>query len=640
MPIVREGTRFLLENAYLRREIDTAAGPVTTRYTIRPNGRSGAFDWLPLFAFEAHAPFEAAVCVGGRWWQAGPQIPATPTWERPGAYDVGESNIEPTALGSRLSLRCVPRALSDAPPLELLLTYELADDLPLLIQQVRVTNRSIADLSVDNVCVGITRDLRYGTELRVFTDYYWDTDCEDPYYSHWTRSQFPESIELVLAPGESFDTYRMCAVCTPNDPNAAAVATHRVIKALAPWITKNYVSQTFNGVERYEELEAIAPQAQADGIEAVHFFVDQIFPSCGDYVPKASIFPGGDDDVRRLVEHYHRHGLKVLPYCALTIATHNSAVWREHRDWEYYGPDGIRYNPGGLGNMCYQSGWGDYIASQMDHVLDLGFDGLSIDGAYHSLPCLAEHHRHRSPESVRFMNWDWERRFFVRMRERGVYVTAPQDWPALLLGLNARPGGYTEEDMEVMGGMALVTANRSRLYDWRLKVPACCSWTMLDIDEYHGHSIEASDENPASFDHACGATFGYGHFGFVHGRTAYIGPRTKAIFRDWITFYRTHRETLAGEHVHLARPDGLHADGIMHVNPQADPPALAVLFNPTGRVVEADFLLPLAFAGFRSGDRASVDEVGIVTLDDAARGTIRVTFEPYGVKRIAVRVAD
>ena len=72
MSISRNGTRFTLENAFLRREIDTSNGPTTTLYHIRPTGRPGAYDWLPLFAFEKHAPFEAATCVEGTWAQAGP----------------------------------------------------------------------------------------------------------------------------------------------------------------------------------------------------------------------------------------------------------------------------------------------------------------------------------------------------------------------------------------------------------------------------------------------------------------------------------------------------------------------------------------------------------------------------------------
>jgi hypothetical protein len=101
--------------------------------------------------------------------------------------------------------------------------------------------------------------------------------------------------------------------------------------------------------------------------------------------------------------------------------------------------------------------------------------------------------------------------FQWRQHDETRHITSPQEWQYLLLGVNVRPGGYTEEDYVASEGMDLVTAFRTWLYDARGILPSNGSWCYLSVDDYHGHSIKASESDTRTYEHALRAMFGYGH---------------------------------------------------------------------------------------------------------------------------------
>jgi len=358
-----------------------------------------------------------------------------------------------------LTLRLRP-ARPDVPPLELLVHYEIADHLPLLTKSLEVINIGAAPVVVDNVTVDMFYFERMDKELGVFTDYYdayGKSRRKDGAFAGWVRREFPQPIGLPLPPGERFESFRVFAYATPDDADEAALVKSRIFHVLAPWITEQFITQEVDGVKAFEDPLRL-PDAAAAGIECVNLFIGQLFTNTGDYRPRPDLFPNGAEDIKRLVAHFHARGVRVVPYCALTIAwqefcgVNAAKICLDHDDWQYLGPDGVRFNWYGWGNMCYQSAWGEYITDRLDWLIrDLGFDGLHIDGPYHGLPCLATNHKHATAASVPFMNWDFERKLYAYRRERGLYFTVPQDPAAILFGANARPGGYTETDYAAIG---------------------------------------------------------------------------------------------------------------------------------------------------------------------------------------------
>ena len=116
-----------------------------------------------------------------------------------------------------------------------------------------------------------------------------------------------------------------------------------------------------------------------------------------------------------------------MPYASTTIAWRSSEVCKNNPEWRYLGPQGIRYSPEGLGNMCYQSEWGNSIREKLFYLIDeVDFDGLALDGPYHGLTCLDTNHKHKTKESVKFLNWCWEKEFFGEIVAKGKIIKAPQ----------------------------------------------------------------------------------------------------------------------------------------------------------------------------------------------------------------------
>ncbi|RAP75033.1 hypothetical protein [Paenibacillus montanisoli] len=635
MGITIENNKIKLMNEYILREFDISSGPVSTAYKIRPHGLSRGDAWIPVFSFEPWLPFEAAVTVNGIDYEAGPHK-QTKDWDREGAFDVTRVEQGKGVYGDVLKLYCRGRN-DQVPGLELMIEYEIADRLPLLSKSVRVSNISGEAIVVDNVCVDIARLFEGKLELAVFSDYYWDIRRDDPYYFSFTRFEFPEKIGMELKPGESFETFKCYEAVTSGDRDEASIILHRIYKELAPWIAKPLIKHIVNSCTAYEELLEVADRASEDGIEAVELFVGQLFTNTGDYIPRPDLFPNGWEDMKRMVDYYHAKNIAVLPYCSTTIAWPDSEVFIQHADWQYLGPEGIRYNPWGLGNMCYQSPWGEYIEGKLLHLLDdIGFDGLGLDGPYHRLPCLADDHKHPNSHCVEYMNWLWEKSFFGEITKRNKIITVPQEMQSMFLGAHQRPGGYREEDQNAMGGMPLVVTTRAYTFDSRYKDPACATWTSCNLEEYHGHSIEPSETNPATYDHAFGGVFGYGHCGALYGKHLYYGDVTRAIFRKWVAFFKKYRRTLAGEMVHLARPNGFEPDAVMHVSPNAEIPAVLVVFNPVDEEKQIALELPLKYAGFTGGSLVNIERVGSIQLDSRGHGIVRLNLQPFEILTLAV----
>jgi len=215
------------------------------------------------------------------------------------------------------------------------------------------------------------------------------------------------------------------------------------------------------------------------------------------------------------------------------------------------------------------------------------------------------------------------------LRRRGAYITIPRGNSYLLMGVNQLPGGYAEEDFCHSKGMEQIVNCRARMYQSRYGTPACAAWAFLAIDKYHRNSIEMSEERPWIYDHALGGLFGYGHSGLLHGTRLFAGPRTKEIFLKWTAFHRRHRETLLGDFIHVAQPDGVHVDAVLHTNPDAEIPAVAVVFNPLDKGQRASLAFPLAYAGFKGGEL-----VGAARLDDAGRAILHLEMNPHEVRTI------
>ena len=145
---------------------------------------------------------------------------------------------------------------------------------------------------------------------------------------------------------------------------------------------------------------------------------------------------------------------------------------------------------------------------------------------------------------------------------------------------------------------------------------------------------DASEEKKLEMlEHGIAGCFGYGHAGHVLARKLYRSPQEKSIIAKWINFYKSYRNQVEYISLPLLRPDGQHADGVFHCNPQASPKGVLVAFNPSDSPQKVHFTVPVKYAGITQ--RASAGPPGgmktSAEVDGRGNAVITMQLKPYEV---------
>ena len=592
MPIRLAGDRLCFSNEFYRREIDLSDGPFSCDLFVKPEGERF---WKPLHHKSGWGiPFEAAIKLSGRWHGIGVKRQPNPLWrDADNCFEVCDIRLGRDSDGDTAELVCRCEQLG----LEARIVYWLADNAPVFRKQLWVKNISDHPIVLENAAP----DLIYSTRRNRIMHYWHDYRCEvmqpDRLYPGYTDFQFPESIDRELVPGEELQTFRVFQVVAPEDPVHKKLVLSRVLRLLAPWCAENqYATFQFSGATRREELEAGIEQCRETGMEQVMFFFDQLFTNTGDYIPRPELFPGGWPELVRFFERIHAANMRLGVYVSYVIAFTESRVRTEHPEWECTDADGRTFDPGACGNMCFLSGWGDYIRNVFFKLADAGVDELQIDGPT-DIPCCRHGiHRHRSQGEYQYNNWLWEKALFDELHRRGIVFTIPRGPNYLLMGAAAITGGYCEEDFCHSADFELLTNYRGSIYASRAAIPGFCGWGFLSTAKYHGHSIELSEKNSMLYDHGLASLFGYGHGREINGVRLYEGPATRAVLERWLERYRRYRYLYTGDFIGLAAPGSGKIEATMFVNGERRE-ALLMLLNPECFDQSITLLLPLNYAG-------------------------------------------
>ncbi len=636
------GDSITLQNHWLRRIFITGdkTGVSTREYYIR-NTESGP--WLPLFTFApGELPCEASVTING--------IEGKITGaDKPGlkikssfAFETRE--VIETDIGKRLDIAFRPLASAGMPAVRVTLHHELPDDQPFMIKWMTVENLSDRMVMWNGATVEVLHSAQHAW---IEDDYCTNTASASPDMPGWTFYRFPLGPDVSIQPGEKKESFKLYELFPNPDPYAEAVARNRMRRTVAPWTDTQAIFQMWNGCTSVEEMYPIVDDAAELGVEAVGFFVGQWETQVGDFVLKKDVFPNGERDLARLVDHAHAKGLKFVLYTGMCIAWESSETAKTHPEWQFLSEGGFRYSAGAHGNMCLAGPWGDYYRANIFRLTEkCGIDGWQTDGPYYGTVCYQTGHDHTAPASAQYLNWQYEKNFYNECRRRGLIIQTPQSWRALLHGANQLPGGYTEEDQVALEGLNLVATFRSRLFDRMLLFPPTVRWTFISIDRYHGRRMYAEDApaelRRAMFEHSIAGCFGYGHAGHILARKLYRSEEEKDVFRKWIGFYKKYRKLVEHTSLPLLRPDGRNADGVFHCNPEADGErGVVVAFNPSSSPQKVHFTVPVKYAGITetalAGPPDSVERM--VNVDDRGNGIVTVDLEPYEVTWWEVRQA-
>ena len=586
-----------LNSPFLTRTVDLTDGPFSCDVFLHPPETGTA---KPLHLDTGWGiPFEAAVRLGGVWHFCGIRHQRCALWESlTNDFTVQSATVREGRLGDCAVLKLH----SDSLQLEIEIEYELSERVPVMRKLVRVRNVGTGFVTIDNIAVELIYASRAGQLLFFLHDYRQEVQGVGRFFAGYCDFCFPGDIEVELAPQEELESFNVYELFLPEGAVARAVWRGRVLRELIPWaLASRETMFQFSGIQpkpgsSWRELFLpLLDRCAEVGFEKIMFFWDQLFTNTGDYLPRRELFPHGADELSSLVQEIRKRGMRAGVYASYSIALPESRVRLENLDWECCDENGLTFDPGAFGNMCFLSDWGDYIRRIFEQLCNWGFEEIQIDGPT-DIPCHRSGHRHSSPGNYQYRNWLWEKNLFSMLQQRGVSFTIPREISYLLMGASAIPGGYKEEDFCHCADRNLLENYRSSIHASRQLLPAWCSWGFLAVGRYHGHRIELTEEDPALLEQGLASLFGCGHNRAVSGDRVIAGPRTRRVLQRWISWFKCWRNLFNGDCIELAVPGEEPFDGLLFTDPVRHE-ALAVLIHSGGPDCRRNLLVPLKFAG-------------------------------------------
>jgi len=145
--------------------------------------------------------------------------------------------------------------------------------------------------------------------------------------------------------------------------------------------------------------------------------------------------------------------------------------------------------------------------------------------------------------------------------------------------------------------------------------------------------FEPLTEHALEYEWALAQYFGSGVAACYRGWRLYDSNETKSIVQKWVNFFKSYRDILTSDIVHVRRPDMQGLDVILHVNPFIENRGLAMVYNPTGYPIKQSLLLPLYYTGISK--KAHIGrEAGDWKLHDVKRDynvNIHVELQPQSL---------
>lgn len=427
---------------------------------------------------------------------------------------------------------------------------------------------------------------------------------------------------------ESFGTWLL--VPDAEDRERQTLAQRRMYRVLAPWSTENPLMMHVRSADPAAVRLAIDQCAEV-GFEMVILTFGSGF----------DIEDDSEANLRRwkeLADYAHGKGVQLGGYSLLssrriTPDTDNCL----DRQTGKPGGQVFGYAP------ALASGWGQKYFRKLYKFFEFtGFDLLEHDGSYPGdHDAAARPPLQKGYEDSRWVQFAIVRDFYRWCRGRGIYLNVP-DW-YFLQGSSKTGMGYRETNWSLPREQQVLHA-RQNLFDGTREKNPSMGWMFVPLTEYHGGgaaaTIEPLAEHLPHYERMLVSNFGYGAQACWRGPRLYDSETTRDLVKRWVEWFKRYRRILEADVIHTSsrRADGQDLDWVLHADPQADPPAMLVAFNPTDRVLERSIPVDLYFGGFDTRAVAEgPDGVRLeLTLDRRWRTTVPVSVPPGGAAWIAL----
>ncbi len=157
-----------------------------------------------------------------------------------------------------------------------------------------------------------------------------------------------------------------------------------------------------------------------------------------------------------------------------------------------------------------------------------------------------------------------------------------------------------------------ISVSRQGMFDDTFHYIPTVGWMFVPLVVYHGGGnaamFEPLSQHMVEYEWAMAQYLGAGVAACYRGYRLYDCEQTKALVQKWVTFYKTYRDILISDIIHVKRADMQSIDSYMHVNPNLINKGLAMVFNPTQEVVIYNLTLPLYYTGLT--DTAMITQNG------------------------------
>jgi len=507
--------------------------------------------------------------------------------------------------------------------------YEIYDGLPLISKWITVENNSdrgvVLDRYISEILAVVEGESSVEGEavwelpnLHVETDYafsgmsnrkanqaavHWKTDStytSQVNYALKTPCLLqvypPVGPGIDILPGETFESFRAWELFFDSyDKERKGLSTRKMYRTIAPWVTENPVLMHVRQAAP-ESVKLSVDQCAEVGFEMVIMTFGSGFNmETGDtaYYRK----------MKEMVSYAHSKGIALGGYSLL--ASRSISEKDDIINPATGKTGGIAY----YGNSpCLVSEWGIEYFRRIKEMYDqTGLDVIEHDGSYPGDICgSTSHPGHKGLEDSQWMQFQIIRDFYRWCRSRGIYLNVP-DW-YYMNGSSKCGMGYREVNWSLPRAQQEII-ERQNIYDGTWTKTPSMGWMFVPLTQYHGGgeaaTIEPLNEHLDHYARRMANLFGAGVQACYRGPRLYDTDSTKAVVKQWVDFYKNHREILDSDIIHLRRPDGQDWDGILHVNPAGREKGLVMLYNPLNREVRRTIQIPVYYTGLSKKVRST-----------------------------------
>ena len=454
------------------------------------------------------------------------------------------------------------------------------------------------------------------------------------HHSHEHRNPVLHRTRIGSSVAE-FVSFRTFLLVTDSaDPERVGLSVRQLYRLLAPYALENPIF--FHATETSD----VGFKLEIDQMAAVGF--EMLIYSFGSGFVMETTDPIYLNKIKAQIDYAKSKGIEVGGYDLICL---------DRGDGGYGGNVGLQWDaitPEGAYGMdaCFASGWVDKLTNFVQTFVNkTGLAMLETDGPYGGGTCASTNHTyHAGASDGVYQQTQVQANWFAALRKQNVYINQPDIY--FFQGGQRTPMGYNEDQYSLPRWQDITVSRMGMYDDLYMKTPTM-GWMFLPLVDYHGGgaaaAFEPMSEHLAEYEMGLAQYLGAGVAACYRGFRLYDTPAVQAIVSKWVSIYKTYRDIITSDVIHIRRPDGQSLDAFMHANALLPVnKGFALVFNPTLETLTQQISFPLYYTGLTT--KAAFSQEGaatptVYTLNRDYSVVFPVTLKPQSVTWFAITEA-